>query len=75
MKGLDEAFLEMLKNHTAGSPMDESVKCSNLSRREMAEKIKQCGFSVSVTVVDQLLDKHNFRCRQAFKAKAGKKNI
>ncbi|SDX19888.1 Rhodopirellula transposase DDE domain-containing protein, partial [Nitrosomonas communis] len=50
MEGLDEAFLAMLKNHTAGSPMDESVKWSNLSRSEMAEKLKQCGFSVSMTV-------------------------
>lgn len=75
MAGLDEAFLEMLKNHTAGSPMDESVKWSNLSRNEMAEKLKQCGFSVSVTVVDQLLDKHHFRRRQAFKVEAGKKNL
>lgn len=41
----------------------------------MAEKLKQCGFSVSVTVVDQLLDKHNFRRRQAFKVEAGKKNV
>lgn len=75
MAGLDEAFLEVLKNHTAGSPMEESVKWSNLSRSEIAERLKQQGFTVSVTVVDQLLDKHNFRRRQAFKVEAGKKNI
>jgi hypothetical protein len=28
-----------------------------------------------VTVVDQLLEKHDFRPRQAFKVEAGKKNI
>lgn len=43
MEGLDEAFLAVLKNHTAGSPMDESVKWSNLSRNEIAEKLKQHG--------------------------------
>jgi hypothetical protein len=75
MAGLDEAFLDVLKNHTAGSPMEESVKWSNLSRSEIAERLKQQGFTVSVTVVDQLLDKHNFRRRQAFKVEAGKKNI
>jgi hypothetical protein len=75
MEGLDEAFLAVLKNHTAGSPMDESVKWSNLSRNEIAEKLKQHGFTVSVTVVDQLLDKHHFRRRQAFKVEAGKKHI
>jgi hypothetical protein len=30
---------------------------------------------VSTTVIDQLLKKHNFRPRQAFKTEAGKKNI
>lgn len=75
MAGLDEAFLDVLKNHTAGSPVDESLKWSNLSRSEIAERLKQQGFTVSVTVVDQLLDKHNFRRRQAFKVEAGKKNI
>jgi hypothetical protein len=28
-----------------------------------------------VTVVDQLLEKHDFRPRQAFKSEAGKQNI
>ena len=73
--GLDDAFLEALRNHTAGSPMDATVKWSNLSRSDIAEKLKQQGFNVSVTVVDQLLDRHNFRRRQAFKVEAGKKNI
>jgi len=73
--GLDEAFLEALKNHTAGSPMDATVKWTNLSRRDIAEKLKQQGYTVSVTVVDQLLHQHSFRRRQAFKVEAGKKNI
>ena len=30
---------------------------------------------MSVTVVKQLLKKHDFRSRQAFKSEAGKKNI
>ena len=65
----------MLKNHTAGSPVDEEIKRTDLKRGEIAERLKEYGFSVSVTVVDQLLEKHNFRPRQAFKAEAGKKNI
>ncbi len=75
IEGLDEAFLEAVKNHTAGSPMDETIKWTNLSRPAIAEKLKEQGFSVSVTVVDQLLEKHHFRSRQAFKSEAGKKNI
>ncbi len=72
---LDDVFLETLKNNTAGSPMDETIKWTNLSRSAIAEKLEEQGFKVSVTVVDKLLKKHHFRRRQAFKVEAGKKNI
>jgi hypothetical protein len=55
--------------------MDETVKWTHLSRSAIAEKLEEQGFKVSVTVVDQLLEKHDFRPRQAFKVEAGKKNI
>lgn len=70
--GLEAAFLQVIENHTAGSPMDAEVKWTNLSREELAFRIQAKGFQVSVTVVDQLLEKHNFRRRQAFKSEAGK---
>lgn len=69
---LDTAFLRVLQNHTAGSPMDESVKWTNLSRAAIAAGLEAEGYKLSVTVVDQLLEKHHFRRRQAFKAEAGK---
>jgi hypothetical protein len=69
---IDEAFQRVLEEHTAGSPMDETVKWTNLTREEIVACLQTEGFSVSVTVVDQLLDKHNYRRRQAFKAEAGK---
>lgn len=68
--GLDEAFLRVLERHTAGSPMDESVKWTNLKRHEIAALLKAEGIEVSVTVVDQLLEKHNFRKRKAVKVLA-----
>lgn len=71
-KGIDEAFLEIMSPHTAGSPMDESIKWSNLSRKAIAEALGEHGFTVSETVVDQLLEQHNFRRRKAFKSVAGK---
>ena len=40
---LDESFLEVLKDHTAGDPMDEKVKWTTLSRSEIAEKLKKKG--------------------------------
>lgn len=75
MDGLDSAFLGVLRNHTAGSPMDETIKWTNLNRGEIADKLTKQGFPVSVTVVDQLLEKHDFRARKAFKVEAGKQNI
>ncbi len=68
---LDAAFLRVLENHTAGSPMNETIKWTNLTREEIATHLQRVGFTVSVTVVDQLLENHNFRRRQAFKAEAG----
>ena len=56
-EGIDEAFLEIIEEHTAGSPMDETIKWTNLSRQSIANKLKDKGFPVSVTVVDKLLAK------------------
>jgi len=74
-EGIDEAFLEVIEGSTAGSPMDENIKWTNLSQTKLASKLKEKGFSVSVTVVAQLLKKHHFRSRKAFKNEAGKMNI
>lgn len=68
---IEPVFLEIMTPHTAGSPMDETIKWSNLSRPAIARKLAAKGFAVSVTVVDQLLAKHHFRRRQAFKDEAG----
>lgn len=65
--GLDEAFLSVLAQHTAGSPMDETIKWTNLTRQEIAGLLNAGGLSVSVTVVDQLLRKHHYRKRKAQK--------
>lgn len=70
--GLDNAFQRVLAEHTAGSPEKETVKWTNLKREEIATHLEEEGFKVSVTVVDQLLEKHNYRRRQAFKTEAGK---
>ena len=67
IEGLDAAFLRVISQHTAGSPMDETVKWTNLTRQELAELLKTEGIAVSVTVVDQLLAKHHYRKRKAQK--------
>ena len=70
LKGLDEAFLKVIGNYTAGSPMDEQLKWTNLTRIEIAQLLQEEGIRVSVTVVDQLLEKHNYRQRKAQKRRA-----
>jgi hypothetical protein len=67
IEGIDEVFLRVLSKYTAGSPMDEKVKWTNLTRAQISELMKVEGIGVSVTVVDQLLEKHNYRKRKAQK--------
>lgn len=67
---LDKTFLKVLSEHTAGSPMDEKVRWTNLNRPEIAALLKAAGLTVSVTVVDQLLKKHHYRRRRAQKTLA-----
>lgn len=69
--GLEASFLRVIERHTAGSPMNESLKWTHLSRQHIADLLAQEeGISISVTVIDQLLQKHQFRRRQAVKTKA-----
>ena len=64
---LDEKFLQVIEKDTAGSPMDEKIKWTHLTRQQIAEGMKKEGIKVSVTVVDKLLEKHKFRRRKALK--------
>jgi hypothetical protein len=65
---LDEQFLAVLADHTAGDPMDEQIRWTNLSRQDIADRIaEQHGVRVSVTVIKQLLKKHHYRQRKAQK--------
>lgn len=75
IEGIDDVFLNVIENNIAGCPMDETIKWTNLSRKKIAQKMLEQGVQVSVAVVKQLLKKHNFRFRKAFKAEAGKQNI
>jgi len=71
INGLSAAFLRVVERHTAGSPMDESIKWTHLSRQQIADLLlEQEGLSVSVTVVDQLFERHHFRRRKAQKTLA-----
>ena len=61
-------FLAIVKNHTAGDPMNAAIKCTNLKRREISEKFKEQGLEISMHIVKQLLKKHGFVKRKMKKA-------
>ena len=62
------AFLQVLEDHTAGSPMNAAVKWTNLTHQEIAEHLAaDHGIAVSVTVVKRLLRQHDFVRRKAQK--------
>jgi DDE family transposase len=69
---IDEVFLEILKEHTAGSPMDEAIKWTNLGQREISKAFRERGYSVSEHVVKQLLKKHKYVRRKMQKTKTMK---
>jgi hypothetical protein len=68
--GIDEAFLDVVKDNIAGEPTDECVLWTNLTHDEIAQRLlDQHGMKVSETVIRQLLTKHNFTRRKAQKKK------
>jgi hypothetical protein len=70
---IDAQFLNVLKEHTAGDPMDEKIIWTDLTPQEIAKKLEQDHqVKVSKSVVNKLLKKHNYRRRKAQKKKTMK---
>jgi transposase len=66
--GIDAQFLDVLSDHTAGDPMDEQIRWTNLSRKAIADRLaERYGVRVSVTVIKQLMKTHHYRLRKAQK--------
>lgn len=62
---IDEKFLAVLADHTAGDPMNAEIQWTNLSPQEIAVQLaEQHDVRVSDTVTRQLLAKHNYRRRK-----------
>ncbi|WGZ92998.1 MAG: ISAzo13 family transposase [Candidatus Thiothrix putei] len=61
---MDEHFRQVLKDHTAGDPMREAVKWTNLSRRQIARRMQALGTSAGKNVVSRLLREHGYRRRK-----------
>jgi hypothetical protein len=70
---IDQKFLAVLKNYTAGTPMDEKVRWTNLKPWQIAKLLEaQYDLRVSLNVVRKLLKKHNYRRRKAQKRSSRK---
>lgn len=69
-KGLQTAFLETLKEHTAGDPMRPEVRWTNLACWEIAEALTSVGYPVSRNIVRYLLKSNGYVKRKAQKSLA-----
>lgn len=69
---IHDTFMEIMQNHTAGSPMDENIKWTDLTPKEISEHFKNVGIEVSVHIVKQLLKIHGYVKRQAQKTESFK---
>jgi hypothetical protein len=65
--GLDAAFLEVLKNHTAADQMNELIKWTKLTHKEIASGLRTAGFTISLPLVAKLLKKQGYVKRKAQK--------
>jgi hypothetical protein len=72
---INDVFLSVLKEHTAGDPMDEKVKWTNLTRENIAKELDKEGFKVSRNIVKKLLKKHGYVKRKPFKNIACGKHV
>jgi hypothetical protein len=69
-ENIDKDFLEVLKKYTAGDPMDEKVKWTNLKRREISELMLKKGIDISRNLVSKLLKRHGYVKRKALRKKS-----
>jgi Rhodopirellula transposase DDE domain len=67
---LEENFLRVLQERTAGDPMRQEVRWTDLTFEQIAGHLAEAGTPVSVPVVKQLLRKHGYVKRKAQKSKA-----
>lgn len=73
---IDDHFLAVLREHTAGDPMDERIRWTNLREWEIVAILERDhNMRVSRNVVRKLLKRHGYRLRKAQKRKSMKKKI
>ena len=70
IKNINDIFLEVLSGYTAGNPMKEDVKWTNLTKKDIIKGMAKRGISVSKNIVRKLLKKNKFVKRKAQKSTA-----
>jgi len=65
---IDEKFIKVIWNYTAGDPMDEKIRWTNLTHQQIADRLKEEGVEVSRKIVKKLFKKHGYVKRTAQKA-------
>ena len=70
MPALEDNFVQVISDHTAGDPMREDVVWTYLSSTEIAQHLDQLGTPICPDTVRSLLDEFGFHKRQAEKTKA-----
>ncbi len=70
------AIEKIVADHTAGSPVDEGIRWTNQSPRQMSEEVVAKGFSASPDTVRRLLrEELGLRVRQASKDEAAREYV
>jgi len=69
VKNVDDIFLDILEDKTAGSPMNEEIIWTNLKLKEISDEFMTRGYNISEHVVKQLLEKHGYKKRKMEKSK------
>ena len=67
IENIDQVFLKVIDDHIAGDPMNDKIRWTNLSQKQIAAKMQEQGICISVTVVKKLLKRHGFTKRKALK--------
>ena len=70
MPELRDNFQEIIRRYTAGDPMREDLRWTNLTKTEIARRLAQTSTPVSVNIVSQLLDDADFHRRKLRKTLA-----
>jgi hypothetical protein len=67
IENIDDVFLKVIDDYIAGDPMNGKIRWTNLSQKKIAERMREQGIGISVTVVQKLLKRHGFAKRKALK--------